>query len=126
MFATCRKFPWKAPETLATPAIATLALGIIVQATDLTHRIAAQPPSAGTIVLAPAMDNTEVLNHTEELSRKVENLISPLGRATAAPGTSITVPQQYYSASFRCHATAGKHEAHLPLTCDVTDEIWPW
>jgi hypothetical protein len=37
--------------------------------------------------------------------------------------TLITDPQQYYSASLRCYATAGKHEAHLPLTCDAVGEI---
>jgi hypothetical protein len=39
--------------------------------------------------------------------------------------TSMTDPQQYYSASLRCSATAGKHEAHLSLTCDETGEIQP-
>jgi hypothetical protein len=37
--------------------------------------------------------------------------------------TSITDPQQYYPASVHCYATADKHEAHLPLTCDVTGEM---
>jgi hypothetical protein len=31
--------------------------------------------------------------------------------------TLITDPQQYYSASLRCCATAGKHVTHLPLAC---------
>jgi hypothetical protein len=35
--------------------------------------------------------------------------------------TLITDPQQYYSESLRCYATAGKHVAHLPLTCDRRD-----
>jgi hypothetical protein len=39
--------------------------------------------------------------------------------------TLITDPQQYYSASIRCYAAAGKHVVHLPLTCDVEGEIWP-
>jgi hypothetical protein len=34
-------------------------------------------------------------------------------------------PQQYYFASLRCYATAGKHVAHLPLTCDVAGEMRP-
>jgi hypothetical protein len=37
--------------------------------------------------------------------------------------TLTTDPQQYYSASLRCYATASKHEAHLPLACDVTGEV---
>jgi hypothetical protein len=39
--------------------------------------------------------------------------------------TLITDPQQYYSASIRCYATAGKHVAHLLLTCGVAGETWP-
>jgi hypothetical protein len=37
--------------------------------------------------------------------------------------TLITDPQQYYSASLRCYATAGKYMTHLPLTCDVAEEM---
>jgi hypothetical protein len=39
--------------------------------------------------------------------------------------TLITDPRQYYSASLRCYATAVKHMAHLPLTCDVAGEMRP-
>jgi hypothetical protein len=36
--------------------------------------------------------------------------------------TLITDPQQYYSLSLRCYATADKY---LPLTCDVAGEMRP-
>jgi hypothetical protein len=40
--------------------------------------------------------------------------------------TSITDQQQYYSETLRRYATAGKHEAHLSLTCSMTGKVQKW
>jgi hypothetical protein len=46
--------------------------------------------------------------------------------------TSTSDLQQYYSASIRCYATAGKHVAHLSHTCYVAGVMrvscgrFPW